>query len=205
MQARLFRLHRMSLTRLEDVSSSVAARHRFQQLHFEGQLWDFEHLEPLTLSVDLKLGFDVSIVAFFSCHCFTHGFRRDERDPEAIPEREIYDDGRERRVLDPDRYFVSKQYLRSIVRTLAERRIFVADRTRRNFVTLENIDHLGISSMYAVFFDVRRDQTRKRRLILQIQSAYVPCSTSHRPIKHAGKVGFGTLLRAAYTGRKIRG
>lgn len=169
----------------------------------KGDFWDMSHLAPFTFTVDPKLGFELSVLVLFSCHCFTHSFRWDERASHLIPDSEIHDDGRERRVLDQRRYQLSKRYLRGIVTSLMTRRLYVADSARSSFVTYENIaDDAGTT--YAVFFSVKRDPERKRRVLLRIQSAYELVGTLSARMRNACKVGFATVLRAAYTGRRIK-
>ena len=141
----------------------------------------------------------------FSCHCFSRSFRWDARATHLIPADEIYDDGKERRVLDPQRYELSRGYLRDIVVQLPFRRITIANEKQPNFVTLEQLNEDGTTSLYAVFFEAERDLSRKRRIVLRIQSAYVLDNGLTRRQEKAGKVGFATLLRATYLGKRIRG
>jgi hypothetical protein len=60
---------------------------------------------------------------------------------------------------------LSRRYLRNIVHSLFSRRITVADHRQPNFVTLENIGADGTTSLYAVFLEVKRDRSRRRRLV----------------------------------------
>lgn len=102
--------------------------------------------------MDLGMGSDVTVLVLFSCHCFSHSFRWDERPRHEIPVAEIYDDGREQRVLSATRYELSRRYLRDIVVSLRTRRIAVADEKQPNFVTCESVNSDGTISVYAVFF-----------------------------------------------------
>ena len=85
------------------------------------------------------------------------------------------------------------------------RRITIANEKQPNFVTLEQLNEDGTTSLYAVFFEAERDLSRKRRIVLRIQSAYVLDNGLTRRQEKAGKVGFATLLRATYLGKRIRG
>jgi hypothetical protein len=123
--------------------------------------------------VDLGLGSDVTVLVLFSCHCFSHSFQWDERPRHAIPAHEIYYDGKGRRVLDPQRYELSRRFLRHIVSNLSNRHITVADEKQPNFVTLEQMNADGTTSLYAIFFEVKKDNSRRRRHVLRVQSAYV--------------------------------
>lgn len=55
-----------------------------------------------------------------------------------------------------------------------------------------------------MFFEVKRDSRRKKRILLHVQSAYLLDTLTDRK-KKAGKVRFHVLLKAAYEGRKIKG
>ena len=102
---------------------------------------------------------------------FTHSFKRDVRAPLEIPLEEIYADGVERRVLSKERYDLSRRFLPALVKDLGSRTIRCAREDSVNFFTAEDAgaDPPGV---YVVFFEVRRDKRRKRRLLLYIQSAY---------------------------------
>lgn len=140
---------------------------------YRGERWDLDHLRPLTFTCDLETGFDVTVLVLFSCHCFTRSFKWDGRSRDTIPDGEIYDDGRETRVLCADRYRASRELLRGVIVGLATRRIVVADERQPNFVTVEAVASDGTQRVYAVFFEVSKDRIRKRRLILRVQSAYM--------------------------------
>jgi hypothetical protein len=138
--------------------------HRFSDVSCRGIPWNLNHLDAFTFKTDLGPGGDITVLVLFSCHCFTHSFRWDARPTHLIPDDEIYHDGKERRVLDPQRYKLSGRYLREIV-----------------------------------------IQLPSRRMVLRIQSAYVLDKGLTKRQEKAGKIGFATLLRAAYLGKKIRG
>ncbi|MFM0262230.1 hypothetical protein [Paraburkholderia sediminicola] len=146
----------------------------------------------------------MTVLVMFSCHCFSRSFARDGRVRAEIPSVEIYDDGREQRVLDPVRYELSRHRLRDLVMTIGERPIVVADEKQPNFMTLQKTNADGTSSLYAVFFEVEKDRERKQRLILRVQSAYLLEKELTKRQRQAKKVAFRTLLRATYEGRKIR-
>ena len=183
---------------------AVDAHHRFENVQIDGMPLDLSHLEAFALRLDPGLGFEVDVVVLFSCHCFTHSILADHRAETEIPGAEIFDNGRERRVLDIERYHLSTQHLVSIVRDLHQRTIQVAGADAPNFMTFEFIDADQVTKTYAVFFEVEKDSRRKRRLLLRIQSAYILDDLTQRQ-KKAGKVRFSVLLKAAYEGRRIRG
>jgi hypothetical protein len=49
------------------------------------EAWDLRHLDAFALRVDPGIGFEVDVVVLFTCHCFTHSFKRDVRSPLEIP------------------------------------------------------------------------------------------------------------------------
>jgi hypothetical protein len=176
----------------------------FGMLTYENEQWDLSHLDSFAFLYDLLPDFQVTVLVFFSCHCFTRSFERDGRRRSDIPKEEIFDDGRERRVLCPARYEASRRLLRDLMTTLATRRITLADDRRSNFVTFETTDDLGVRSTYAVFFEVTKEKFRQRRLILRVQSAYVLESGLTKRQSMAKRVTLRSILLAAMEGRKIR-
>src|SRR5690349_10154776 len=134
--------------------------HRFGDISFGGVRWDLSHLDSFAFKIDLGLGTDITVLVLFSCHCFTHSLRWDKRAQGLIPEREIYNDGKEQRVLDVQRYELSRRFLREVVMTMPSRRIVLADDRQPNFVTTESINTDGTTSLYAIFFEVRKDKSR---------------------------------------------
>ncbi|WP_244108465.1 hypothetical protein [Burkholderia anthina] len=184
--------------------TSIDAASPFPPTTYRGEHWDLSHLRPLTFTCDLETGFDVTVLVLFSCHCFTRSFKWDRRARDAIPDDEIYDDGRETRVLCADRYRASRRLLRNVIVGLATRRIVVADERQPNFVTVEIESSDGMQRVYAVFFEVSKDRSRKRRLVLRVQSAYLLEGELTRRQRDARKVALRTLLRASLEGRRIR-
>lgn len=194
--------HRMADPLILDVLDAPAeARHRFSPVRYLGDEWDLTHLDSFAFKADI--GFEVTVVVTFSCHCFSHSFRWDPRPRTEILDVEIYKDDKEERVLDPLRYELSKTLLQQLITGLPSRHIVVADVQSRNFLTWEVLLEGGQKSVYAVFFEVERDRRRGQRLLLRVQSAYVLDQGLTRRQKDAKKVRFITLLKAAYAGRTI--
>ncbi|MFM0157683.1 hypothetical protein [Paraburkholderia sediminicola] len=180
------------------------AEHQFVRAVYYETEWDLSHLDSFSFKCDVGLSCVITIVVTFSCHCFTHSIARDGRTRRDIPDAELYDDGREVRVLDSARYALSKQLLRDVIMTLDDRPIVVADDRQPNFMTQEKSHADGTTSLYAVFFEVRKARARQQRLILRIQSAYLLEEKLTKRQRHAKRVALKTLLRATYEGRKIR-
>jgi hypothetical protein len=164
--------------------------------------WDLSHLDPFAFRLEIDTGLMVDIVVFFSCHCFTHEVKDDPRRSN-IPASEYFEDDREIRVLSPERYELSRQFLPQLVQQLESRQIRVEGAPHHNFFTVEGAARGDLPIHYLVFFEVERDRRRKKRLLLRVQSAYPVDVLTHR-LAGAGKVKFRTLLRAAYFGSKIR-
>lgn len=176
---------------------------RFGGVSYKGTAWDLSHLESITMTCDIAPNHTIHVVVIFTSHCFTHGFRWDSRPLEAIPEDEVYDDGRERRVLSPNRYSRSIHHLVELVKTLPTRKIVVANVDQRNLMTVEFINN-ETTITYGVFFEVERDNSRKNRVLLRIQSAYDLCNGLTARQRDAKRVKWSTLIKATYEGRKIK-
>jgi hypothetical protein len=178
---------------------AIPESHRFPQVRFRGVEWDLSHLEPFAFKQEIDPSTTVDVVVLFSCHCFTHSADDDDRD--FIPAAEHYQDGRERRVLNDERYWLSKRHLPGLVEALATRHIRIVS-DRPNFMTIETAGSDSRVS-YALFFELTRDNARRKRLILRVQSAY-PMVGLTRRLKEARKINFHVLAAAVYAGRKIR-
>jgi len=187
---------------IDDHQDIVAPADRFVSVSFRGDVWDLSHLNPFALRVDLDDSLTVDVVVLFSCHCFTHNATKDQRP--SIPPDERYWDNRDARVLNAERFRLSKQWLPQLVRELPTRHIRVADQSRPSFVTMEAADSEGKAVQYAVFFEAKRDAKRAKRMLLRVQSAYPIEKLTNRQLR-AGKVRFAVLLRSVYNGRPIRG
>lgn len=174
----------------------------FPAVSFYGSPWDLSHLDSFAFKADI--GFEVTVVVIFSSHCFTHSFKWDARPVSEIPHHEIYDYGGEKRVLNPIRYALSQTQLRPIINELSQRRIIVANDQSQNFMCWEIVDRSDIPHTYAVFFEVGRDEQRRGRLLMRVQSAYPLEDGLTKRQKQAKKVNLNVLLKAAYEGRRIR-
>src|SRR5581483_7235713 len=160
-------------------ADAIGPRHRFPTVRFRGETWNLNHLDAFALHLDPGLGFYVDVVVLFTCHCFTHSIERDARARLEIPSEEIYEDGFERRVLSKERYDLSRRFLPELVKGLGNRTIRIAAEEALNFFTVEDVG-ANAPGVYAVFFEVKRDKRRRRRLLLYIQSAYRLDKLSHR-------------------------
>jgi hypothetical protein len=190
---------------IDEHHDAVPSHHRFGPATFKGAVWDLSHLDAFALRVDLPVGpkppVAVDVVVLFSCHCFTHEIAHDSRPASEIPSDEMFNDSRETRVLNEERYRLSRQLLGSIIRDLEKRHIQIADPTRPNFITVEVASPAAEPTVYAVFFEVQKDALRRKRLILRVQSAYVTSLTKRQ--RNSGKVTFIKLLSAAYERKRI--
>lgn len=189
------------ITHLISQHEDIAPSGRFRPVALRGVQWDLRHLEPFAFREELAAGLTVDVVVFFSCHCFTHDYRDDTR--QSIPSEEVYLDGNDRRVLDMERWRLSQTYLPKFVQWIQSNHIRVLNNVQGNFATFQVVDRQGNTVTYAVFFTVKKDSVRRKRIILRVQSAYVLDQMTRRQ-KESGKVNLKVLLRAVYEGRKIK-
>jgi len=177
----------------------VGAHHRFSSRMVAGKLWLFDHLEAIAFKVDVEMNpgerMAVDVVVLFSNHCFTRGMLNGE----VVAEDLVWLDVREKRVLDKQRYVLSRLFLPRLILELPTRHIQVADASRPNFVSFEMPPQMGFdeAARYAVFFEVERDKLRRRRVLLRVQSAYVMPQLTRRQTQ-ADKIRFHTLIKRAY-------
>ncbi len=191
---------------LVDLFTDVRPHHRFKGVVRCGKPWDLSHLEPFAFRVDPGLGFDITVVVLFSCHCFTRSVARDGRPRSKIPIGEIFDDGREVRVLCEERYEQSRRFLPALIHKLHRRVIRFAREHPQNFVTIEEFDEGPARERrhYVVFLAVQRDTKRKRQLFMQVQSAYV--KHPFEPWLAKGRrVSLERLLKATALGHRLTG
>jgi len=174
--------------------------HRFPPIDFRGERWDFAHLDPFAIRLDVGESEPIDVIVLFSNHCFTASFLLDGTTP---PSDSIYRGDRETRVLDRERFELSKAHLPRLIKELSCRKIQVAGQSPQNYFTFEVIDQNGTRALYTVFFEVER-APGKRRVVLRVQSAYLVKQLTAR-LKGGGKVRLTTLVRAAHEGRIIRG
>ncbi|MDP9902423.1 hypothetical protein [Variovorax ginsengisoli] len=202
----------MDPTFIEEHGAIVPDSAYFPSVQFRGDRWDFTHLRPFAMTRVLGSGVKVDVVVFFSCHCFTHKLRDDDRDGADIPEGEFWvDDEGDERVLDEIRYKLSAA-LPEIIRNFDKGHVRVMTpwqdpRTRRvhkeSFFKVAVPKPDGTTDDYVLFFSLDKDRERKRRFILRVKSAY-PMAAWTRKMNDAKKVNFLILLNAKNEGREIR-
>ena len=190
----------MTKTSMDDHHELIESHHRFATLTVRDEIWEFDHLEAFAMKVPVDLStnhaVDLDVIVLFSNHCFTRGLVTPD---ELVDESLIVMDKSELRVLDRERYQLSRQYLPQLILELPMRHIQVADSTRPSFVTFE-LPSMATGEppiRYAVFFEVKRDRKRKRRVLLRVQSAYILEEPSKRLLK-ADKMRFQVILKRAY-------
>lgn len=177
----------------------VTAHHRFAAVTVGDVAWEFDHLEAFVMRLPVETSpgklVDVDVVVLFSNHCFT----REVAEDEVVDAAHVVMDGAVRRVLDKERYALSRKYLPQLILELPTRHIQVADPTRPNFVTFElpPAEPGAEPLRYAVFFEVKKDSVRRKRLLLRVQSAYILEKPSKRLLK-ADKMRFQVILKRAY-------
>ena len=178
----------------------ITDHHRFAEVTVGTAVWQFDHLKAFAMRMPLELlpgnFIDIDIVVLFSNHCFTRGLTPGEM----VDDAHIIMDGKERRVLDEERYARSCQYLPGLIVDLPNRHILVADPTRPNFVTFELPQTVAGEppKSYAVFFEMKKDSIRKKRMLLRVQSAYILNNPSNR-LRKASKMRFQVIMKRAYS------
>lgn len=184
----------MQLNPIDGHLDAVDADHQHLPKAFDNQLWSFDHLKPFALRMYVPLDgvgpVEIDVVVLFSNHCYSRELELGEDANEA----HIVMDGGIRRVMDPDRYALSQTYLPALIHTLPERRI---KPSRENFVTLELAPRAvgGLPRNYVVFFDVKKDRRRKKRLLLRVKSAYVLDRPFTKRERDEKTIGFHVLLK----------
>jgi hypothetical protein len=187
-----------SFGEISDHQEAVSKQNRFEPRLVGGEEWTFDHLEAFVIKMPIVLPPQISatldVVVLFSNHCFTRALRS----METLADDLRFDDERETRVLDEERYTLSKQHLLNIVKNLPSRKILIADASRPNYVTVEIPSAQGQEVLqYAVFFEVEKDKKRNKRVLLRIQSAYL-LEHNTRRLQNARKINFSVLLKNAY-------
>ncbi|WP_321473223.1 hypothetical protein [uncultured Paludibaculum sp.] len=164
--------------------------------------YDLCHLHPATITYTQEARggkparcYAVDVV--YSMHCFTRGIKADER-----PNPDLcYRDSRETRVFDFRRYELSRQ-LPGIIRDLCTRKVYHSG--RGNFFTIEIIDkRTGARLEYEIYFVASRS-SRKGRIDLVVQSAYVrdPEHLANRP--KLKPIAFPVILFNVLNNKEIR-
>lgn len=146
-----------------DAAALEHAPHRFAPVTYQGVTWDLSHLDPFSFSHEVVLDKTtnarrvIELVFIFSCHCFTHDAARDPRNP--VPSEEMFVTPDEVRVLNKERYDLSRTVLLGLIKTLPSRKIIVAV-PGDNYVTFERRTELALS-ITAYFLQSRSLGTAK--------------------------------------------
>jgi hypothetical protein len=188
------------LTTIADHHDVVADNHKHSPRSFGDETWTFDHLQAFAMKISVeqtpKTLTELDVVVLFSNHCYS----REIEDGEVVDESLIVMDGNIQRVLDQKRYKLSLQYLPQLVKDLDTRHIRIADESRPNFVTfeLQSTNEDEEPQHYAMFFEVKKDRSRKRRMLLRVQSAYILENPSKRLLE-SRKMRFRIILKRALT------
>lgn len=190
----------MQMTTIADHHDAVTDDHQHSPRSFGGETWTFDHLKAFVMKILVeqtpKNIVELDVVVLFSNHCFS----REMKAGEVVDKSLIVMDGNIQRVLDQQRYKLSLKYLPQLAHDLEKRQIRIADESRPNFVTFElEPTNAGEEPLhYAMFFEVKKDRLRKRRMILRVQSAYILENPSKRQLE-AKKMRFHIILKRALT------
>ena len=174
---------------------------RWRPATIGGTVYDLAHLHPFTFDfvVPAKDGKPEQVYPLditFSLHCFTRGIRVGEVYAPDL----AYSDSRETRLFDFRRHRLSLR-LPEIVHEIGARRCFHT--AHGNFFTIEIIDESGEAVEYAVYFTVSRS-TRRGRLTLYIQSAYVQDGVPRQKPSPRKPIRFSVIAFNVAAGRPIK-
>jgi len=192
----------VTIGNISEHQEAVELHHRFMPITVGNVEWEFSHLEAFAIKVPININhsstINIDVIILFANHCFTRSIEDGENPPTEL----IFDNGIERRVLDTERYELSKIHLRSIIHNLPNQTIFYADTKQPNFVIYEIKEGNDPTKLkrYAVYLFAEKDRARKRRVLLRIQSAYIPSEWTRRQEK-ADKISFRNLIKRAYQGK----
>ena len=151
---------------------------------------DFDHVMP---SSKTHPAVTVKVHVSFGLHTFTRDINADD------PPEDDYNDNREKRCFDYERYKHSHR-LPAIVREIPTCRKLYFSRTRSGLINYATFD-TDDGRTYAVFFDVMRYKTRgPNTVLLTIESAY-ELAEAKRDTRE-GRVSFNVLLGHALRGTK---
>lgn len=190
----------MQMTTIADHHDAVTDDHKHLPRSFGDETWTFDHLQAFVMKIPVehtpKTIVEFDVVVLFANHCFS----REMKAGEVVDESLIVMDGKIPRVMDQQRYELSLKYLPQLAHDLGKRHIRIADESRPNFVTVElQPTNAGEEPLhYAMFFEVKKDRSRKRRMLLRVQSAYILENPSRR-LLGAKKMRFHIILKRALT------
>jgi hypothetical protein len=142
--------------------------HSFAHKHFNGQVYTFDHLKPLSLAIPVKTPDHPTIPLHvqFGCHCFTEGF-----DDAIHTEHHRYTHQDELRAFDVQRYQLSLA-LPTVIEQMIVGRVYRADRSYTYLARIA-LPPAGGQQPYSVFFSLEKDKYRGApALSLYVKSAY---------------------------------
>jgi hypothetical protein len=158
----------------------------FHAKKFQGVLYTFEHLNPMTCMVELDaMGRSlVRLDIVYSTHCFTESF--DELRHQSHHRYTIHG---ETRAFDLTRYQCSVQ-LPILMKRIARVKVYKA--MQNNYTYVAHINREGQTQPYSIFFKLKQDKASKTPLVrMYVQSAYTKSLTVS---KNAQSWRFGSLL-----------
>lgn len=168
----------------------------FPPLYVDGQLYEFDHLNPFQLVVPSKLARkDLVVDIKFTNHCFSYGDEDTDAD-----EGVLFDQNGKRRLFCPDRYELSLE-LPGILEAMNSAPVKVRQTTaRRNWSHVIQVDNdeLPYDGPYYVFFELKRASREDGDdLKLTVESAYHE-KEGYDPPRLLGRMGFQLLCGKVY-------
>lgn len=173
----------------------------FTPLSLNGQIYDFQHLEPFTMSFHSQMASrNLRVNVRFSNHCFTHS---PLDNTVYAPETILIDHGQRNRIFCPTRYQLSHM-LGAVVRGLNNPQCKVHQTSsKRNFNYSLQID--DPQGPYHLFFEVSKTTgaaSRMQDLDLFVESAYPEMPIGDAPAL-LGRIGFQLLCSKVFLKQAI--
>lgn len=142
----------------------------FPNKQFQGTIYTFKHLTPLTLQVPLVVSgapLTVPVSVTFGCHCFTEAFNKNVHQ-----DQHRYSYGNEVRAFDPTRYQCSLQ-LPVIFQAIAGGKIYMGDKSYTYVAQIVLPSAMGPAS-YSLFFSLKKKRNMQAPAAeLYLKSAYL--------------------------------
>lgn len=163
---------------------------------YNGESYSLDHLHPFEYTViwEARSGQperNYFLNVIFSLHCFS----RKKFDGETVEKKLLYSDARETRVFCFNRYEWSKK-LPDIINSLENRKCYHTK--HGNFFTID----IG-SEEYEVYFTLSKS-SKKGRVNLFVQSAYVRSEDHNQGRKKKKPIGFKIIVHNTYIKKAIK-
>lgn len=168
---------------------------------YKGERYDLTHLHPFEMIYKQPVKGNKSEQSYhlnvsFSLHCFTKRIESSEN----LDNELLYQDSREVRIFDFQRYQLSKS-LKQIVLELDKQKCYHTG--KGNFFIINLLDEAGQKREYEVFFTMSR-ASNKGQLNLFVQSAYLRDNEHKANQPKKKSINFYVIAHNTLIGRPIK-